>query len=339
MSRYPTIWFYRVFGALHVPTWVGALLLGLVPYFAVAVAGDAIAGVVYHSNFLANVGALVPLTVIIVLIPLIGSIYVSRTMERVTSYAESLLDARQETKKDARNLINFGSLYSVRTVTLLAIAFFLVITATYVGFAPASAQPSYFAIAPAFMYAFFVDMTFVWIYGYSMYSISRIGHLPLVIPPFTEDRVLGLQPFGSASLRLTAIFLLLATSSVLAVHIFASAVPFFVISGLLVIFSAMALVLFFLPLYGLHKKLVATKEKEMKWISAEYSAVLKEIRELGSFGDEALTRRLTSVKSVREDVARIRSWPLDTEMMVRLATIIIFPLAIALGVPFIISYL
>jgi uncharacterized membrane protein len=323
---------------MHLPTWLGALLLGLVPYFLVAVTGDTIAGVIYRQNFLANIDSLVPLTIVIVFIPLLGSIYVSRTIEKVNNYAETLLPVPQN-GTHVPTPVNFRSLYSVRICALLAVVFFVLISVTYAGFAPASAQPSYFSISPAFMYAFLVDWTFVWTYIYSMYSIWKIGHFPLAIPPFTEDRTLGLQPFGSASLRLTTIFLVLAISNVLTVHIFATSVPLFVISDLLIIFSVMGLVLFFLPLYGLHKKLVAMKNKEMRWISAEHSAVLKEVRARGSFEDEGLTRRLTNIKLFREDVVKIRGWPLDTEMIARLVTIVIFPLVIALGVPFLLQYL
>ena len=53
----------------------------------------------------------------------------------------------------------------------------------------------------------------------------------------------------------------------------------------------------------------------------------------------ASATRLVTVRSVREDVERIHGWPIDTEMMARLATVVILPLVIGVGVPFLVPHL
>ena len=45
------------------------------------------------------------------------------------------------------------------------------------------------------------------------------------------------------------------------------------------------------------------------------------------------------MRSVREDVKMIREWPFDSETIVRLVTLIVLPLLIALGAPFVLHYL
>jgi hypothetical protein len=77
----------------------------------------------------------------------------------------------------------------------------------------------------------------------------------------------------------------------------------------------------------------------MDWISTEHSAVLEEMRRPGGLRDGGLATRLATVKSVREDVGRIHGWPFDTEMIARLATVVILPLVIGIGTPFLIPYL
>src|SRR3989442_13122123 len=39
-----------------------------------------------------------------------------------------------------------------------------------------------------------------------MLAIYRAGKLPFQLKPFTEDRILGLKPFGTASMRLASVY-------------------------------------------------------------------------------------------------------------------------------------
>src|SRR3989454_12607167 len=55
-------------------------------------------------------------------------------------------------------------------------------------------------------YFFLVTASFLLVYGYSMLVIYRAGNLPLELKSFTEDRTLGLAPFGTISLRLASVY-------------------------------------------------------------------------------------------------------------------------------------
>lgn len=325
------LWIDRVCGALHLPLWLGVLLLGLVPYPILLITAAKAVGLSASltSTFITPQ---VPLTVTLVLIPILGTLYISRSVEKLNGYAETLLPRSPD--GGGGSPINFGSLYSLRFVLPLDILLVLVFQGVYVEFENQTIS-TYFAFTPGLLYAFFVIGGAVWVFAYSMYSIWKVGHLPLVVRPFTEDRTLGLSPFGTASLKLTAVYMVIeATNLILTQNL-----PSFVKLYLLAAFSLLGVGLFLLPLYGLHKKLVAAKEEEMDWISAEHSAVLEEMRRPGGLRDQGLATRLVTVRSVREDVERIHGWPIDTEMMARLATVVILPLVIGVGVPFLVPYL
>jgi hypothetical protein len=325
------LWIDRVCGALRLPLWLGVLLLGLVPYPVLLIIGAKVGGL---SGSLISTFIIpqMPLTVTLVLIPILGTLYISRAVEKVNAYAETLLPSSPDGR--VRSPIDFRTLYSVRFVAPLAVLLYLVIQGVYFEFGSAPNQ-IFFAYTPALLYAFFAIAATIWVFVYSMYSIWKVGHLPLAVRPFTEDRTLGLRPFGTASLKLTAVYMAVAATNLL----LSENLPFYVKLDLLAAFSLLGIGFFLLPLFGLHMKLAAAKKEEMDWISAEHSAVLEEMRRPGGLKDERLSTRLATVKSVREDVARIHGWPFDTEMIARLATVVILPLAIGIGAPFLIPYL
>ena len=326
------LWIDRVCRALRLPLWLGVLLLGLVPYPVLLIVGAKVVGL---SGSLISFYIIpqLPLTVTLALVPILGTLYISRAVVKVNGYAETLLPGSPD-GGGVRSPINFRSLYSVRFVTPLMVLLYLIFQAIYFEFGTTSAQIA-FAYTPAILYAFFAIGATIWVFAYSMYSIWKVGHLPLAVRPFTEDRTLGLRPFGTASLKLTAVYMVVAATNL----ILTENLPSFVKLYLLAAFSLLGIGFFLLPLYGLHKKLVAAKEEEMDWISAEHSAVLEEMRRPGGLRDEGLATRLVTVRSVREDVERIHGWPIDTEMMARLATVVILPLVIGVGVPFLVPHL
>jgi hypothetical protein len=325
------LWIDRVCGALHLPLWLGVLLLGLVPYPVLLITGAKVVGL-STSLISTFVTPQVPLTVTLALIPILGTLYISRSVEKLNGYAETLLPRSPD--GGGGSPINFRLLYSVRFVAPLDVLLFLIFQGIYLEFGNSSVS-TYFAFTPALLYAFFVIGAVIWVFAYSMYSIWKVGHLPLAVRPFTEDRTLGLRPFGTASLKLTAVYMVVAATNL----ILTQNLPSFVKLYLLAAFSVLGVGFFLLPLYGLHKKLVAAKEEEMDWISAEHSAVLEEMRRPGGLRDEGLATRLVTVRSVREDVERIHGWPIDTEMVARLATVVILPLVIGVGVPFLVPHL
>ncbi len=117
------------------------------------------------------------------------------------------------------------------------------------------------------------------------------------LQPLTKDKTLGLKPFASASLRLTAIcyvyisfqlFIDLASpgaSERLTLFVFIRD------TGLILL----GLVLFFLPLFSLHRKLVQTKLEKMAWINDRYTKIIEKIEAKGDTPlDEIVQRELST---------------------------------------------
>jgi hypothetical protein len=168
--------------------------------------------------------------------------------------------------------------------------------------------------------------TFGWAWAYSLFRIYRIGKAPLGLRPFTEDRTLGLRPFGVASLRLTGLFI--ALMALLSVPVLAgvNAAPFLtVFSGALVV----ALVFFLLPLRSLHRKLIAAKKERLHWIAQRYTRVMQQVEERGEGPlDEKLVGELSAIDKMQRDIQQIHTWPFDTSILVRLTAIILTVVAI-----------
>jgi hypothetical protein len=248
------------------------------------------------------------------------------------AYAETLLP--RSSRREPNTLVNLGSLYSLKFAGPFTIVLWLALDTVYfeVGSVPFQL---YLPFAAAFLYSYFTISVAIWTYAYSIYSIWKIGRLPLSMKHFTEDRTLGLRPFGSASLRLTVAYVILC----LVGSFDAAGLPLSVKLALFAAFALPGLGFFFVPLFGLHKKLTTLKKETMNWVSSEHGIILKEMQAPGGLGNSALATRLATVKSVREDVRMIREWPFDNEIIVRLVTLVLVPLVIALGAPFLVHYL
>jgi hypothetical protein len=327
----PALWVARVSRAIRVPLWLGVLILGLIPFPVMLVIGAKLANVP-PAQVSGYIVPFIPLTFPLVLLPIISSVYISQTIHRVSAYADTLLPRRSNSS--LQPTVNFSSLYTVRFVVPLACALLIAIDLLYYvsGSVPLALYP---VVVPAFLYSYFAISYTIWAYAYAIYSIWRIGRLPLELKHFTEDRMLGLRPFGTASLKLTLAYVLTAFAGCLAAWGF----PLLVKLVLFTAFTIPGVGFFLLPLFGLHRKLASAKNSAMEWISKEHGVILREMERPGGLADGALATRLATVRSVREDVKMIREWPFDSETIVRLVTLIVLPLLIALGAPFVLHYL
>ncbi len=314
----PAVWIVRACQALHVPLWLGVLILGLLPFPVMLFVGAKVAGL-SDSLLSGFVVPEAPLTLSLVLVPILCTIYLSRTAEHANNYAETLLTSPRN--ENARTPINFESLYSMRFVAPIAALIYIAVFALYYEFGTVPI-PVVFARAPSVLYAFLVIGAEIWVYAYSMYSIRKVGSLPLTLKSFTEDRTLGLRPFGTASLKFTVAYVL----SVCAAALSGQSLPLSVLLGVLASFSLLGMGFFFLPLLSLHRKLATVKREHMDWISTEHGAVLNEMQLPGGLRDGVLATRLATVKSVRQDLNSIHVWPFDTSILVRVVSITVLPI-------------
>ena len=250
--------------------------------------------------------------------------YVGRRLAGLADYANSIREDGSTTDLKGLYLFRWVAVtYLLLMGTVQTIFIFLVMPPRFSLFQKLGIS------TPFFFWNVFLS-TFFWVWGYSMYKIYRIGKLPLKLKPFTEDRTLGLKPFGRASLQLTAVYVgFLASVFVTTVPLSTYASPVIVLEiGLLLLGMA----IFFLPLLTLHAKLVDAKQEATQWISPQYSALVQRLRKEGvENADEKLYHELIAIDKIQRDIDQIHSWPFDVGIVTRLAAIVFSVVAILLA--------
>ncbi|QQG48753.1 MAG: hypothetical protein HY247_00040 [archaeon] len=216
---------------------------------------------------------------------------------------------------------------TVASLVVYAVMFPLFISNNAVVFTPV--QIVLATILPWLYYAYFFG-TFFWVLGYSAYTINKMGNLPLELRHFTEDRTLGLKDFGSVSLRFAGLY-------VVFVALFSVPNTFngFVSLGFLLLYIGLFLLavpLFLLPLFSLHRRLVSEKRLIVGRFAPPYRQLVQSLEVNGMAGaDGKLTDQLTATRQLLQEAGQIHSWPFDTGIIVRLSAIVLSVVAILLS--------
>ncbi len=317
------VWFERLYRRLGFPLWAGALLLGVVPTILLLPVSYYISGL--WDDFLSS--AIIfssPLLAMVVVFAHFSVRYVRRRLMGLAEYADSIrVDGLMTDLKETHRSRGVAITYLVLMGTTQTIFTFFVLPGRY------SLVQKLGTSLPFFFWNIFL-CTFFWVWFYSVYKIYRMGKLPLRLRPFTEDRTLGLKPFGRASLQLTGVYVAFLAS------IFVTAVPLSDFSPFVIAFAIglllLGLVIFFLPLLTLHAKLVEAKQQALQWLSPEYTAMVQKLRKDGmENSDEKLYRGLAAIDKIQRDINQIHSWPFDVGIVTRLAAIIFSVIAILLA--------
>jgi hypothetical protein len=177
----------------------------------------------------------------------------------------------------------------------------------------------------AFPFWFIAFCTFVWVYVGSIRGLYELGK-KVKLKSFNEDKMLGVRPVGSLSLSLTyTYFMGLIILGLLPTIL----QPEASILGYMVVLSTCAivgLILFLLPQYTLHKKMVEAKGVEKELLRRELSKVVRAADEKDDVESVAEIKdalnRLTTVLQVdmtRNELENIPTWPFDTQIISRLA--------------------
>lgn len=308
----PSFWYLRPFLRLGVPAWGSALVLTAVALGAVTLVDWLVVGTVgsYDTLYLPFHLAYFSLTAILL----------GRETERILAYAESM--GAGDTGAMRRTL------YGTRWALLVA----LPIEAMYLGpvlMAPGFTPSDLFRNAVLLgIFHVLVGASAVWAFVYSIWALRGLGQAPLSLKPFTEDRSLGLRPFGSAALRLVAIYevavLVGAIPMILSSNYDPAGVVTFSILGLL------GIALFFLPLGTFRRQMRAAKARELGWIGPRYEELVKAVRDSrGAHIDEETVGSLSALDKIQRDVQQIHTWPFDEAIATRLASLTIMPLVVA----------
>jgi MFS family permease len=229
-------------------------------------------------------------------------------------------------------------------IAVLIIAFYFISSSDYLiasfsGYAVNIVTAIYLAIV--YPLWFIVCCTFVWIYFGSIYGLYKLGQQSLRLKPSTEDRMLGVRPFGDLSLSLSMVYfsamvILIVTG--IASTIGSPIIGFVAFLTLLMIFFIVGVVLFISPLYAVHTKMIEQKEIERSRLLGQVNKGVEGETEPSTLDAMAnMQRKLDSLTSLmtleraEKNLNSVPDWPIDTTIMNRFVTIILSTIAIILA--------
>jgi hypothetical protein len=171
--------------------------------------------------------------------------------------------------------------------------------------------------------------TFFWVYVSCLRGLYALGRQRLILKPFYVDPTLGLRPMGALSLSLAAgYFALVALQAILSLlgGLLADI-------GLTIFLFALGLILFFLPLYSIHRTMLAARKQAQDTILARFG------QHVASAGTKPAGDSEGTLAEVRDHLARltdaftvdmalrearaVRTWPFDTRILAGLGALIL----------------
>ncbi len=183
---------------------------------------------------------------------------------------------------------------------------------------------------------YFVYATFVWVYLSSIRCLDILGRGPLQLTSFLEDAHFGLKPFGSLSLFLALVYFV---GLVLVAFSFLAIPPLFV--GLVAALALPGILFFFLPLDGLHRRMMDEARRAEASVAAAYSRAAPFLNPgttaVGP-GASAAAERLLALQILDHRVSQVRRWPLDLRTMSWFSAIVL-SVAAAIATRYVLAYL
>jgi len=265
--------------------------------------------------------------------------YITRRMDRLDEYAKGM--SPENTALRLRTP-------PMRLSRILLVWIILLVVTTLVSPIPLNFEGLVSNHVPVFAYFFLILAFFLWTYGSSMLTIYRAGKLPFQLKPFTEDRTLGLKPFGTVSMKLVSVYaifpIIVTFLQLITINV---EVPGGVTVGLgslrasdLIIlggFILVGVVLFLLPLVGIHRRLQEARREELSWITPRYTTLVQRLKDQMARANQyenvnekdALASELSIVRQIESDIHRIQTWPFDLSVCTRLATVLVLPPTLA----------
>lgn len=197
--------------------------------------------------------------------------------------------------------------------------------------------PGYFTLRIlSFPLSYFIYATFIWVYLSSIRSLHLLGKGPLQLASFLEDSHFGLKPVGSLSLFLALVYFI---GLVLVAFSFLSLPLLFV--GLIAALAFPGIVLFFLPLFALHGRMLDEGAKAHATLAAAYSRAAPLLNPgttvVGPAAGGAVPG-LLALQILEHRVSNISRWPLDLRTVSWFSAILL-SVAAAIATRYVLSYL
>jgi hypothetical protein len=158
--------------------------------------------------------------------------------------------------------------------------------------------------------------TALWVYVTLQIGLTRLGRGHLTLQGYRGDRSLGLQAVGR--LAFTGFWMLFGAVAPLVLTGF-SDLPVVIVGAIVLVAG---LVLFFVSLRGLHRQMMAIKERELDRALTLYQEAYQQVQEKASL--EVLQQQvglLNAAESLEKRAERIQEWPFDEATFARVVTI------------------
>lgn len=229
-------------------------------------------------------------------------------------------------------------------IAAVLVAFYFISSSDYLmasfsAYAVNIATIAYLAIVYPLWYI--IGCTFAWVYFGSIYGLYRLGQKPLRMKCSTEDRMLGVRPFGDLSLSLSIVYfsaMVILIMIGIAATIGSPIVGFVPSLILLIVLFIIGVALFVSPLYAIHAKMVEQKEIERIELRKKAYKGAEEKIELSANDTVAdMQRKLDSLTSLmtlemaEKSLNSVPDWPIDTSILNKFATILITVIAIVIA--------
>ncbi len=176
----------------------------------------------------------------------------------------------------------------------------------------------------SYPFAYLAYGTFIWAYVSAVRGLHAFGKEDLRLRSHYEDRFLGLRPFGSLSLSIAGVYFL---GMSLVFFSFLN-VPG-LLAGLLIVLIALGVVLFFLPLDTMHRRLREEKARAHASLTHHFRRVEQILAPPGGSAPATAddVHRLMALDLAERRAAAISEWPFDMRTLSWLGAIVLSVIA------------
>lgn len=232
----------------------------------------------------------------------------------------------------------FGRVTSTRSIAILAVVLeILAFLATLQG-RDVSILTAYNLVTQVLIIAPFA--TLVWEYASASWGLHRLGQSQLWLKSFLEDRFMGARPIGNLSLSLTLAYLggllLFFLDTLTFLHVTTDPYLF----SFYIILLSLGVVMFFLPLNSLHKRMQAEKFSRQRELGVKLSGLLRantSTTQDRAASIENVQKGITELVQLKDleitdrKLASIPTWPFDVQLLAKLITIVLSITAVLLS--------
>jgi hypothetical protein len=252
------------------------------------------------------------------MLPIFALLSIRYMKDKIMSNDTGLIDICPEGKNTLFNCFK----HTAQTLPVIGIAVLIlvptIINQNYSNMIVGPVTTMVYAVSAAIISLIYA--TFLWTYISLVYGIYQLGKYPLKLKPFYLENTLGLKPIGNLSLKMALVYFI--GIFLILVQVFINpliAISTFIEIGALI---GLGVILFFMPLYTTHKRLIAEKKNYMDNLRSGLSnasfGIRGDDRTFEPFVENKATN-LIAYDIIERKISLISDWPIDP-IMVRTLT-------------------